>query len=221
MQEKTKEKIVKRKSAFREWVEFILTVFVLAFFIRTFIVQAFRIPSGSMEDTLLVGDFLLANKIVYGPRIPFTHIRLPGIRDPKPGDVIIFEYPIDPSKDFIKRVIAVEGQTVEIRDKDVYVDGVKVPLPPKGKYIDNGRVLPKFLSPRDNFGPVTVPKDMIFVMGDNRDNSRDSRYWGWVPKGNVKGKAMFIYWSWNNDNDVPVWDLIHKIRWSRIGDIIR
>ncbi len=219
MQEKSRQQTTKQKSVLREWIEFILTVFVLAFFIRSFIVAAFRIPSGSMEDTLLVGDFLLANKIVYGPKIPFTDWRIPGIRDPKPGDIVIFKYPVNPKKDFIKRVIAVEGQTLEIRDKVVYVDSVEVPMPKHGKYIDTRRVLPKFLSPRDNFGPVTVPEDMLFVMGDNRDNSRDSRYWGWLPKKNVKGKAMFLYWSWNSYP--PLWDVVHKIRWNRIGDIIR
>ncbi len=219
MQGKSREKTTKQKSVLREWVEFILTVFVLAFFIRTFIVASFWVPSESMADTLLDGDFLIANNIVYGPKIPFTDLRIPGVRDPKPGDIVIFQYPEDPSTDFIKRVVAVEGQTLEIKNKVAYVDGVEVPLPENGKYIDARRVFPKFISPRDNFGPVTVPEGMLFVMGDNRDNSRDSRYWGWLPKKNVKGKPMFLWLSWNSDP--PLWDVVHKVRWSRIGNVIR
>ncbi|HID95828.1 MAG TPA: signal peptidase I, partial [Candidatus Latescibacteria bacterium] len=147
-----------RKSPLREYVEWILTVIIVVFFVRQFVVQAFRIPSGSMEDTLLVGDFLLANKFIYGARspdhIPLTGIklpyfRLPAIRKPRPGDVIIFKYPRNPSRDFIKRVIAVEGQVVEMRDKVVYVDGKRVPDPPKSKHTDP-QVFPGTFGHRDN-----------------------------------------------------------------------
>ncbi len=209
---------LRKKSKLRQHVESIAFTILLALLLRSFVVQAFRIPSGSMEDTLLVGDFLLANKFLYGPTIPFTPIRLPGIRKPKPGDVIIFRFPRNPHKDFIKRVIAVEGQVVEIRNKRVYVDGKEVPPPPKAKFLDPN-ILPREISPRDNFGPVRVPKDCLFVMGDNRDNSLDSRYWGFVPLKNVKAKAMIIYFSWNGR--APLWDIPHKIRWWRIGKIIR
>jgi len=208
----------KGKSVVREYAEAIVVAVALALVIRAFVVQAFRIPSGSMEDTLLVGDFLLANKFIYGPKIPFTDIRLPGLRKPRPGDIIIFKYPRNPKKDFIKRVIAVEGQMVEIRDKVVYVDGKEIPMPPKGKHVDR-RILPGDMSTRDNFGPVRVPKNKLFVMGDNRDNSQDSRYWGWVPMENIKGEAMILYWSW--DKRVPLWDIFHKMRWWRLGHLVR
>lgn len=219
VEQRTDKKVPKkRKSVVREYVEAFVVAVALALVIRTFIVQAFRIPSGSMEDTLLVGDFLLANKFIYGPKIPVANIRLPGFRKPRLGDIIIFKYPRDPKKDFIKRVIATEGQTVEIRDKAVYVDGKEIPLPSKGKYTSQ-RVLPADMSTRDNFGPVQVPKDRLFVMGDNRDNSQDSRYWGWVPMENVKGKAMILYWSWNKR--VPLWDIFHKVRWGRFAHLVR
>lgn len=216
-----------RVSIFKEYAKTIVYVLIFAFIIRQFVVQAFRIPSGSMEDTLLVGDFLLVNKFIYGAsspdRIPFTsveipHFRLPALREPRSGDIIVFRCPRNPYKDFIKRVIAIEGQTVEIKDKVVYVNGKRVPDPPKSKRVDP-RIFPAGLSNRDNFGPVRVPPGMVFVMGDNRDNSYDSRYWGWVPKENIKGKAMIIYFSWNRD--APLWDIIHKIRWRRIGNLIR
>ena len=141
----------RKKSVVREYIEAIVVAVALALVIRQFVVQAFRIPSGSMEDTLLVGDFLLANKFIYGPKIPFTDIRLPGIRRPKTGDIIIFKYPRNPKKDFIKRVIAIEEQRVEIKDKAVYVDGEPLPFPPKSKFTDR-RILPREMSHRDNYG---------------------------------------------------------------------
>ncbi|MFH1007825.1 MAG: signal peptidase I [Candidatus Latescibacterota bacterium] len=208
----------KRKSVIREYTEAILVAVLLVLVIRHFVVQAFRIPSGSMEDTLLVGDFLLANKFIYGPTIPFTDIRLPGIRKPRTGDVLIFKYPKDPKKDFIKRVVATEGQQIEVKDKVVFVDGQILPVPPESKFVDR-RILSRGISYRDNFGPVTVPEDALFVMGDNRDNSQDGRYWGFVPMKNVKGKAMILYWSW--DKAEPLWDLIHKVRWGRLAHLIR
>ena len=212
------KKRLKKKSMAREYVEAIVVAVLLALVIRQFVVQAFRIPSGSMEDTLLVGDFLLANKFVYGPTIPFTDIRLPGIRKPRMGDVVIFKYPRDPKKDFIKRVIATEGQRVEVKDKVGYVDGEILPSPPKSKFTDR-RILSRGISYRDNYGPVTVPGDAFFVMGDNRDNSQDGRYWGFVPMKNLKGKAMILYWSWNRE--APLWDVFHKVRWGRLAHLIR
>lgn len=214
--------VTKKKSTFREYLEAIVVAIILALFIRVFVVQAFRIPSSSMEDTLLVGDFLLVNKFIYGAEIPFANLRLPAIREPKPGDIIVFETRGIPglvqNKDFIKRCIAVGGQTVEVRDKVVYVDGRPVPDPPLAKHVRD-EVLPRRYSPRDNFGPVRVPEGCLFMMGDNRDNSRDSRYWGWLPKENIKGRAFILYWSWNPK--VPWYDLIHKVRWHRIGDLVK
>lgn len=217
-QKTVKIKPENKKSVVREYIEAIAWAIILALIIRTFIVQAFRIPSGSMEDTLLVGDFLLANKFIYGAKVPFLNVRLPAIQKPKQGDIVIFKYPRDPSKDFIKRVVATQGQTVEIREKEVFVDGRKVLEPPKSKHIYPD-ILPSSISMRDNFGPVVVPSGCLFVMGDNRDNSQDSRYWGMLPFDNVKGKAMILYWSWNSER--PIWDIIHKIRWGRLGCIIR
>ena len=208
----------KKKSAVREYAEAIVVAVALALLIRQFVVQAFRIPSGSMEDTLLVGDFLMANKFVYGAKIPFTDIRLPGIRKPRTGDIIIFKYPRDPKKDFIKRVVATEGQRVQIENKVVYVDEESLPFPPKSKFTDR-RTLPREMSHRDNYGPVTVPKDALFVMGDNRDNSQDSRYWGFVPMKNIKGKATILYWSWSKE--VPLWNIFQKVRWTRLAHLIR
>jgi signal peptidase I len=195
----------RRKSQFREYAEIIVLAVGLALFVRTFFVQAFRIPSESMEDTLLVGDFLFANKLVYGPKLPFVDVRLPAIRQPEPGDIIIFKYPGDPKVDYIKRCVAVEGQTVELIDNHLFVDGV---LQDESftKYVFGSR-------PERHFGPFTVPEGDIFMMGDNRDNSADSRAWGPLNKKLITGKAMFIYFSWNPRS--------HSVRFSRIGDVIR
>lgn len=202
----------------KEWIEPIVIALILVFVIKTFIVQNFKIPSSSMEDTLLVGDHLFASKFIYGAKIPFTSLRLFKIRDPKPGDIVVFKYPRDPSKDYIKRCIAVGGQTIEIRDKKVYVDGELQEVPEHAKFIyDN--ILPREIGPRDNYPAITVPPNNMFVMGDNRDNSNDSRYWDFVPYENLKGKALFVYWSINSD--VPLYDLIHKIRWQRIFSLIK
>ena len=162
-------------------------------------------------DTLLVGDFLFVNKFEYGPKIPFTHVRLPGLREPKHGDVIVFQFPQDPSKDYIKRCIAVGGQTLEVEDKRVKVDGNKL-TEPYAIHSDPS-IRPAGFDTRDFFGPVTVPKGQFFMMGDNRDNSNDSRYWGTLQKDLIKGRAMFIYWSWNGETHWPRWErLFHVIR---------
>jgi signal peptidase I len=195
----------RKKSVVREYAEIIVLAVALALFVRTLFIQAFRIPSESMEDTLLVGDFLFANKLLYGPKLPLVDVRLPAIRDPKPGDIIIFKYPGDPKMDYIKRCVAVEGQTVELVDNKLYVDGVMLDEE-YTKYVFGSR-------PDRHFGPFKVPEDHIFMMGDNRDNSADSRAWGPLDKRLVSGKAMFIYFSWNPSS--------HSIRFSRIGDVIR
>jgi signal peptidase I len=221
----------------REYVEAILLAVALALLLRTFVVQAFRIPSASMEDTLLAGDFLLASKVHYGPQIPFTDWRLPGFTDPAPGDVVIFQYPLDPERDFIKRCMAVGGQTVEIRNKVLYVDGKRTVDPPRSKYADP-IIIPRE-SPngvRDNFGPAVIPAGQLFVIGDNRDNSEDSRFWGFLPLKLVKAKAIVLYWSWAPDPSAPDYTGIasipklffynlprffQRVRWSRIGDRVR
>ena len=202
----------------KEWLEPIVIALVLVVIIKTFIIQNFKIPSSSMEDTLLIGDRLFAVKFIYGAKIPFSNIRIFKIRDPKPGDVIVFKYPNDPSKDYIKRCVAVGGQTIEIRDKNIYVDGELQKIPNHAKYIDRN-MLPYQIGPRDNYPPTMVPEGSLFAMGDNRDNSNDSRYWGFVPYENLKGKALFVYWSLNPD--YPIYDIIHKVRWGRLFDIIR
>ncbi|MCP4546005.1 MAG: signal peptidase I [bacterium] len=198
----------KKKSALRETIDVVVWAVVMAFLARSFLIQAFHIPSGSMKDTLLVGDFLFVNKFLYGPQIPFTKVRLPGIRDPKPGDILVFQFP-DQKDDFIKRCVAVEGQTVEVKGNTLYVDDI-AQEEPYTKYIHGGRLGGR----STHFGPVTVPEGKLFMMGDNRDNSSDSRVHGFVDwERDVKGKAIFIYWSWNGDKKFP--------RLDRIGDLIR
>ncbi|MGE5175984.1 MAG: signal peptidase I [Hyphomicrobiales bacterium] len=203
------------KSAIREYVEAIVLAIVLTIVIRGLVIQAFRIPTGSMEDTLLVGDFLFVNKMVYGSEVDIgfggqrlLYYRFPAIAEPKPGDVIVFRYPEDPSRDFIKRCVAVGGQQVEIRDKVLYVDG-EARVEPYAIHKDP-RVLPRETSRRDNFGPIVVPRGTLFMMGDNRDLSDDSRFWGPLPRDLVKGKAMFLYWSWDSDRRLPRFDRILK-----------
>ena len=184
---------------FREYGTSILVAVGLALLIRSTIVQAFYIPSGSMEDTLFVGDYLLANKFVFGapieiPLVDAPLMRLPAFRDPRQGDIVIFRSLEEAGRDLIKRCVAVGGQTVEVRDKVLYVDGQVLPDAPDGKFVDRV-IYPAGSRVRDNFGPLTVPEGHFFMMGDNRDRSRDSRYFGPVPREKIKGKAMIIYWS--------------------------
>ena len=201
----------KRKGVIRENLEIIIIAVILAMFIRTFVVQAFKIPSGSMKDTLLVGDHLLVNKFIYGVKIPFTDGKtLIPVSEPERGDIVVFKYPQNPEKDYIKRVIGIEGDVVKIVDKKLYVNGEPVNHD-YARYTDD-TVYPAWRNPRDNLGPVTVPKDSLFVMGDNRDNSHDSRFWGFVNLNDVKGEAFIIYWSWDRDS--------FDVRWSRIGDLL-
>jgi len=200
----TENRITPRKSAVKDYAEILVISVLLALFIRTFVVQAFQIPSGSMEDTLLVGDFLLANKFLYGAKVPFTEVRLPAIRHPKPGDIIVFRAPHQ-NKDFIKRCVAVGGDTVELRDNKLFVNGEPV---------EEQHVAFKGRTPAvANFGPITVPQGYLFMLGDNRNNSQDSRFWGPLDEKLIKGKAMVLYLSWDKERSRP--------RFSRIGDIIR
>jgi signal peptidase I len=203
--------MIKSKSKFVEYAEAIIIAILIAFFIRTFIVQAFKIPSGSMKPTLLIGDHILVNKFIYGVKIPFIRKNLISISEPKRGDVIVFIYPEDRSKDFIKRVIGVGGDTIEIRNKKIFLNGLPF-QDTHGVYVDDF-IIPGTIQPRDNFGPVTVPKDAVFTMGDNRDQSYDSRFWGVVDLKDVLGKAFIMYWSWNREE--------HNVRWSRLGRLVR
>jgi len=187
---------IRKKSAFREYAEAAVIAILLALFIRTFIVQAFKIPSGSMEPTLLVGDHILVNKFLYGIKMPFINSTLIPISEPKHDDVIVFIYPVDRSKDFIKRVIGLPGDEIKIVDNKVYLNGEPY-KDEHGYYSDAQRGYPG-TTEKTQFGPVTVPKDHLFVMGDNRNHSYDSRFWGFVPMEDVKGKAFIIYWSWPN-----------------------
>ena len=194
------------KPLWREYGEALFVALILALVIRTFVVQAFKIPSESMVKTLLVGDHLLASKFSYGIKIPFTHTYIYKGEDPVKGDIIIFEYPNDPSVDYIKRIVGTPGDTIEVRNKQLFRNGEPV----KESFIrftEPDRIQPV----RDNFGPVTVPADKYFVMGDNRDNSMDSRFWGFVDRSAIRAKAWRIYWSWAGLGD---------IRWDRIGKAV-
>jgi signal peptidase I len=204
-------KDIRIKSRLRENVEAIVVAIILALFIRTFIVQAFKIPSGSMKETLQIGDHILVNKFIYGVKLPYLQTTLIPIKNPQRGDIVVFEFPEDKDKDFIKRVVGVAGDVVEVRNKQVSVNGALQ----QGSFIVNSdpHVFPGNLQPRDNFGPITVPEHSLFVMGDNRDHSYDSRYWGFVDLKAVKGKAFIIYWSWDKDN--------FGVRWGRLGNILK
>jgi signal peptidase I len=226
----------KKKSFYKEWIEPFLIAAVVALFIRQFVVEAFKIPSGSMIPTLLIGDHLLVNKFIYGPRIPFTDTRLFTWEQPKRGDIIVFKYPENESKDFIKRVIGLPGDKIEIKDGVLFINdqpvkvkelglydsgdqGVRPPYYQKPRLMQEqlGAVSHQILYLRDqtgyNFGPILVPKDSIFAMGDNRDNSQDSRVWGFVKENKILGKALIIYWSWDGTD--------RWVRWERIGSLIK
>ncbi len=209
------------KSAIRENMEAILVAVILALFIRTFIVQAFKIPSGSMQETLQIGDHILVNKFIYGIKVPFLDKTLIPVTNPEREDIIVFRYPEDPSKDYIKRVIGVSGDSVEIRNKKVYVNG----QPLNGEYavFKDPHVRSPGLDPRDNLPVFKVPPESLFVMGDNRDNSHDSRYWGFVSLDEVRGEAFMIYWSWDSEHfpgGLKWFQLWKWVRWNRLCDIL-
>lgn len=199
-----------KKSQILEYVKAIGTALILALVIRAYVVQAFKIPSGSMLQTLLIGDHILVNKFIFGTTVPFTDKRVLILTKPKTGDIIVFKYPEDPSRDFIKRVVGVEGDTVESKNKTVFVNGKRL-NETYVQYTDNSGHADG-LGPRDNFGPYLVPKNKFFVMGDNRDQSYDSRFWGYVDISDIKGKAFVIYWSWDNIKKFP--------RFGRMGKLI-
>ncbi|PYR61500.1 MAG: signal peptidase I [Acidobacteria bacterium] len=227
-----------KKSVIREYFESIVIAVILALFVRTWVVQAFKIPTGSMENNLLIGDHLLVNKFIVGPTPLAIGRALLPVRPIRRGDIVVFKYPDEPDRDFIKRVIGLPGETVELRNKKVYINGKPIDEP----YVH-------FLSPpssagqevtsadvRENYAPVTVPPDHYFVMGDNRDNSQDSRYWGFLPRDYVKGKALLIYWSYESGREDYIDEglgasvrrlgsvLAHfftRTRWERLGHQIR
>ncbi len=194
----------------QEYSEAFVVAVILAILIRGVFVQAFKIPSSSMEPTLLIGDHILVNKFIYGIRIPFTPDRWPRLKDPARGDVIVFIFPEDRTKDFIKRVVAVGGDTVEVRNKKVILNG-KEEHNPHARYSDN-MIFPASASPRDNMSPIKVPPYHLFVMGDNRDHSLDSRFWGTVPVEDVRGSAFLIYYSAST---------FPGVRWDRFFNVIR
>ena len=199
-----------RKSTVREYFESICIAVILALFVRTFVVQAFKIPTGSMENNLLIGDHLIVNKFVYAPTVsPIERMLLP-IDPIRRGDIIVFKYPKDPDRDFVKRTIGLPGETVELRRKKIYING-KLLDEPYVRFLypltDNDTALDFSDSGKlVNYGPVVVPPDGYFMMGDNRDNSEDSRWWGFMPRSYVKGKALFIYFSLGEEG----------VRWSRL-----
>ena len=200
-----------KRGHLRENIEAILVAILIALFIRTFVVQAFKIPSGSMKQTLQIGDHILVNKFIFGVKIPYWNKTIIPLKSPQRGDIIVFKYPVDPNKDFIKRVIGVGGDVVESRDKQLYVNHKLV------NHDFSVHTDPHIISgankPRDNFGPITVPENALFVMGDNRDESFDSRFWGFVDLKAVNGKAFMIYWSWDRQN--------FGVRWNRLGQFLR
>ena len=194
-----------KKSTLREYFESIVIAVILALFIRTFVVQAFKIPTGSMEETLLIGDHLLVNKFVFGPAPTAAERALLPIGTIKRRDILVFKYPEEPDRDFIKRVIGLPGETIELREKKVYINGTALDEPyvhfltaPAGP--SEFHEVTSF-DVRERFGPVTVPADHYFMMGDNRDNSQDSRYWGFLPRENIKGKSAVIYWSYQAERE--------------------
>lgn len=228
-----------KKSLFREYGEALIIALVLALVIRAFLVQAFSIPSGSMQPTLLIGDYLLVNKFSYGIRNPFTNKIWVPLGRPQRGDVVVFIFPQDPSKDYIKRVVGLPGERVQVINKKLYINGQLLEMPQA--VITDPAIIPapkNFTeSSRDNFGPVVVPPDYYFVMGDNRDHSYDSRFWGSVKLDALKGKAFIIYFSWAGEHSLPVygafwkgltgiltkgsWDRENfKVRWNRLGLVI-
>ncbi len=223
----------KKKSVVREYYEAILVAFILALFVRTFVFENFKIPSGSMEDNLLVGDHLVVNKFIYGEHASTPIHKLFGYREPRRGDVVVFKYPNQPRRDFIKRCIAVAGDTVEVRAKKLHINGEPQDEPYvvfKGDQAGRSRGLPG-----DNYGPRVVPEGTIFCLGDNRDNSLDSRFWGPVPLSYVKGRAVLIYWSYEAKRNDWEWrgflyrmkqlaevfvNFFTKTRWSRTFQLI-
>ncbi|TCD48625.1 signal peptidase I [Chlorobium sp. N1] len=267
-----------RKKHSREWFEALIIAAILASLLRVFVVESYRIPTGSMEKTLMAGDFIFVNKFVYGAKVPFTDLSLPAVEKVSRGDIFVFRYPHDRSLNYIKRCVATSGDTLEIRNRRLFVNGTEEPLPPHGQFIGrrmpagetDPMIFPKFSGfNKDNYGPIRIPHkgdvlrldestlpmyawliadeghrlemragevfvdgvpatsytvgdDYYFAMGDNRDNSLDSRFWGFVPSKDLLGRALLVYWSWNPDLSLfadPL-DKLGSIRWQRSGLLV-
>lgn len=221
-----------------EWLKAITTALVLFLVVRSLLVEAFKIPTGSMENTLMVGDFLLVNKAVYGAEVPFAHVRTPAFSDPARGDVVVFLPPHDPAKNYVKRIVGVPGDTLEMREKALYLNGDLHPEPyvrhiePFSDPADPRMLwqlpylaiargdLEAYRPTRDNWGPLVVPEGKFFALGDNRDNSEDSRYWGFLDGRAIRGRPMFVYYSFDRTPAEPfAW--LTSIRWTRVGAAIR
>lgn len=237
-----------------EWFRSVTIALVIFLFVRSFFVEAFKIPTGSMEGTLLVGDFLLVNKMVYGAEVPFTKMKLPALRTPQRGDIIVFQWPVDRTKNFVKRIVGMPDDTLEMRNGTLIRNGVvqaepyvvhtspgsdpsdeefnwqvafllganhPVATPPRSPLtVSTLQASPNYHPTRNNWGPLVVPKGNYFVLGDNRDNSLDSRYWGWVADSLVRGQPLVVYYSYNPDGAVK-FDWITRVRWKRFGEMIR
>jgi signal peptidase I len=209
-------KAAKPKHIAREYTEALVIAIILALIIRAFVIQAFKIPSSSMEPTLLIGDHLLVNKFIYGVKVPFIDKKVLQFKKPERGDIIVFKFPEDTTIDFIKRVIAVEGDTVELLKKQVLVNGKPI-VDPYAVYLDGDESVERYPDdPKNNFGPVVVPENNVFCLGDNRDRSQDSRYWGFVDLNLVRGKALILYFSWDKTAD----SILKKVRWPRFGKLL-
>lgn len=218
-----------------EWTRSVLVAFALFLVVRAFLVEAFKIPTGSMEGTLLVGDFLLVNKAVYGAEIPGTGMHLPALKDPERGEVVVFTPPHEPRKNYVKRLVGMPGDTLEMQDKVLLVNGNPLDEPyvrfvdPRGdaRHPNMGWqashliASPREYHPsRDTWGPLVVPDGSFFVLGDNRDNSEDSRYWGFVQREAIRGRPWFVYYSFDPSSPVgPSW--LRAVRWKRVGHLIR
>lgn len=217
-----------------EWAKSFQVAILVFLFVRAFIVEAFKIPSGSMERTLLVGDFLLVNKLVYGAEVPFTGKRLPALREPRLGDVVVFQWPQDPTKNFVKRLVGMPGDTLSMEDgnlirngrvqREAYVVHTDPGMDPSGEefrwqrdhLVRTAQALPGYHPSRNNWGPIVVPRKHYFMLGDNRDNSLDSRYWGFVPDSLVRGRPLVVYYSFQPDSGAhTAW--LSRVRWHRLG----
>jgi signal peptidase I len=222
---------------FWEWLRSLSLALVLFFFLHVFVMEAFKIPSGSMEGTLQIGDFLLVNKVVYGAEVPFTGARLPAIHAPRHGEVVVFKWPRDPSKNFVKRLVGLPGDTLAMEEGQLFRNGDRVQesyarhTDPSGDaagedfrwqrnhLVPSAQAAVGYHPSRNNWGPIVVPPSHYFVLGDNRDNSLDSRYWGFVPDSLIRGKPFLVYYSYAPDADAAAaW--VTRVRWHRLGERI-
>ena len=225
------------RAYFWEWAKAVQLAFILFLLSRAFLIELFKIPSGSMEGTLLVGDFLIVNKLLYGAELPFTGTRLPSLRDPAAGDVVVFQWPEDPSKNFVKRLVGLPNDTVEMRDGTLFRNGVAqregyathrdfgfdpttADFRWQRDFVVLGVDVRRYHPSRNNWGPLVVPLRQYFMLGDNRDNSLDSRYWGFVPDSLVRGSPILVYYSFSPDSS-EAFDWLTRVRWQRLGELIR